>query len=67
MYGHLPPKIVITNPLECLCWYQNAQIPIIGNGHASTRIGISTHTGTCPYQYWDLYLEMRHHPHFLLF
>jgi hypothetical protein len=29
-----------------VCWYQNAQIPTTGNGHASTHIGISTHTGT---------------------
>jgi hypothetical protein len=50
-----------------MCWYQNAQIPITGNGHASTGIGISTCTGTCPYQYWDSYLEMHHHPHFILF
>jgi hypothetical protein len=30
---------------SCICWYQNAQIPITGNGYASTRIGISMHTG----------------------
>jgi hypothetical protein len=53
--------------LTYICWYQNVQIPIIHNGHASTRIGVSTRTGTCPYRYKDLYLEMRHHPHFLLF
>ncbi len=47
-----------------ICWYQNVQISITGNGHASTRIGISARTGSCPYWYWDLYLEMRHHPHF---
>jgi hypothetical protein len=29
----------------CICWYQNGQIPSTGNGHASTRIGISTRTG----------------------
>ncbi len=46
---------------------KNVQIPITGNGHAITRIRISTHPGTCPYRYWDLYLEMRHHPHFLRF
>ncbi len=28
-----------------MCWYQNMQIPITGNGYASTRIGISMHTG----------------------
>ncbi len=28
-----------------LCWYQNKQIPIIGNGYAITRMGISTGTG----------------------
>ena len=28
-----------------ICWYQNAQSPIPGNGHASTHIGISTGTG----------------------
>ncbi len=50
-----------------ICWYQNAQIPITGNRHASTRIRISTRAGTCPYQYWNLYLEMRHHLHFLFF
>jgi hypothetical protein len=32
-----------------------------------TYLGISTRTGTCPYRYWDSYLEMRHHPHFSLF
>ncbi len=30
-------------------WYLNAQIPITGNGHASTHIGISMRTGTCPF------------------
>ncbi len=25
------------------------------NGYASTHVGMSTHTGTCPYQYWPLY------------
>jgi hypothetical protein len=30
-----------------MCWYQNAQIPIAINGHASKLIGISTHTGIC--------------------
>jgi hypothetical protein len=53
--------------LLCICWYQIAQTPITGNGHASTHIGISTHTGTRPYRYWDLYLEMSHHLPFLLF
>jgi hypothetical protein len=28
-----------------ICWDQKAQIPITSNGHASTRIGISTRTG----------------------
>ncbi len=28
-----------------ICWYQNAQNPITGNGHASKCIGISMHTG----------------------
>jgi hypothetical protein len=50
-----------------ICWYQNMQIPITGNGHASTHIGISTRTGTSPYRYWDLYVRMRHHPHFVLY
>jgi hypothetical protein len=50
-----------------ICRYQNTQISIIGNGHASTRIGISTRTGTCPYWNWDSYLEVRHHLPFVLF
>jgi hypothetical protein len=35
----------IVDKYEFVCWYQNAQIPITGNGYASTCIGISTHTG----------------------
>ncbi len=31
--------------LGCICWYQNKQIPITGNGNASTRIGMSMGTG----------------------
>jgi hypothetical protein len=54
-------------PQRCVCWYQNAQIPITGNGHASMCIGITTRTGTCSYRYWDLYLVMHHYLHFLLF
>jgi hypothetical protein len=52
---------------RCICWYQNMLIPITGNRHASMHIGISTHNGTCRYQYWPLYLEMSHHLHFLVF
>ena len=52
---------------RCICWYQNMLIPITGNRHASMHIGISTHNDTCPYWYWQSYLVMRQHPHFLVF
>jgi hypothetical protein len=47
-YGTLP--VLALNGVRVLvptyiCWYQNTQIPITGNGYVSTCIDISTRTG----------------------